>query len=207
MKEAKLIGSLLLSHEQFLPILNKIRDKYDIPEISPEDDGITEILLVDEDIDWDEVHQEIKEKINNLDELFPAQLQGLMKLGNNLTESPNLPEEFNEIPANILEQILPFIQSLLIFLTLISHKIDEFKATIASHLFELLITGEAREIPQDWIGVVMPVPFFDEEPFLVAMATRLSDRKEIMDEFCKQFNQSGASQGDINWGIVVLDLR
>lgn len=86
-KESNFIGTLLPSEEQFLPILKEIRVKYNIPEVVPDDDGITEILLADENIDWEEVHQEIKEKIINLDELFPEQLLGLMELGNNLPES------------------------------------------------------------------------------------------------------------------------
>jgi len=62
MQETELISSLLPSHPDILPILQNIRDKYKIPEISPEDDGITEILLADGQIDWDAVRQEIELK-------------------------------------------------------------------------------------------------------------------------------------------------
>jgi hypothetical protein len=53
MKESKLLGSLFPALPDFQPIIQNIREKINIPEISPEDDdGITEILLTDEQIDW-----------------------------------------------------------------------------------------------------------------------------------------------------------
>jgi hypothetical protein len=50
-QETELISSLLPSHPYILPILQNNRDKYKIPEISPEDDGIIEILLALEHIE------------------------------------------------------------------------------------------------------------------------------------------------------------
>lgn len=35
MKEAKIIGSLMPSHPEFAPIIEEIREKYKLPEISP----------------------------------------------------------------------------------------------------------------------------------------------------------------------------
>jgi len=63
MNEIKLLSSLLPGHPDFLLILLNIRKKYDIPEISPEDDGITEIFLADNQIDWDAVRQGIEDEI------------------------------------------------------------------------------------------------------------------------------------------------
>jgi hypothetical protein len=44
MHEAKLIGKLLPSHPDLLPIIKEIRAKFDIPEIGPEDDGVQKSL-------------------------------------------------------------------------------------------------------------------------------------------------------------------
>jgi hypothetical protein len=52
MLESNLFSTLLPSHPDLLPIPQNIREKYNIPEIGPDDDGITEILLNDENIDW-----------------------------------------------------------------------------------------------------------------------------------------------------------
>lgn len=40
MKEAHLLGKLLPSHPDILPILEEIREKYQIPEISPTDNSL-----------------------------------------------------------------------------------------------------------------------------------------------------------------------
>jgi hypothetical protein len=42
--ETKIIGSLLPAHEDIMPILKEIREKYQIPEISPTDNEM-KILL------------------------------------------------------------------------------------------------------------------------------------------------------------------
>lgn len=44
MKETKLFGNIFPAHPDFLPILEHIREKYNIPEIESTDEGIfTEI--------------------------------------------------------------------------------------------------------------------------------------------------------------------
>jgi hypothetical protein len=45
MNEPKLLSFLLPGHPDFQRILQNIREKYNLPEISPEDDPITEIYL------------------------------------------------------------------------------------------------------------------------------------------------------------------
>jgi len=40
MKESKFIGTLLPSHPDLTPIIQAIREKYNLPEISPNDDPI-----------------------------------------------------------------------------------------------------------------------------------------------------------------------
>jgi hypothetical protein len=45
MKESHFIGTLMPSHPDFQPIIQEIREKYSLPEISPDDDPITEIYL------------------------------------------------------------------------------------------------------------------------------------------------------------------
>jgi len=58
MLESNLFSTLLPYHPDLLPILQNIRDKYNIPEIGPDDDGLKEILLSDKYIDWQSVRQE-----------------------------------------------------------------------------------------------------------------------------------------------------
>jgi hypothetical protein len=43
MKENKFLGALLPSSPDLLPIIQAVREKYNLPEINPDDDSITEI--------------------------------------------------------------------------------------------------------------------------------------------------------------------
>ena len=45
MKETELLGKLLPSHPDIFPIINNMREKYQLPEVDPDEDPITEIYL------------------------------------------------------------------------------------------------------------------------------------------------------------------
>lgn len=70
MKESELLGALMPGHPDILPIIQNIREKYGIPEVRPEDDGIIEILLADKDIDWESVRQEIETQVRSNPDLL-----------------------------------------------------------------------------------------------------------------------------------------
>jgi hypothetical protein len=59
MKQAVLTGKLLPPHPDILPILNDIREKYQIPPISLTDDAFRIFLENGLEIDWKAVHAEI----------------------------------------------------------------------------------------------------------------------------------------------------
>jgi hypothetical protein len=50
MKESLFLGKLLPSHPDVLPIEKSIREKYGLPELSPEDAAIIEVFLGDESL-------------------------------------------------------------------------------------------------------------------------------------------------------------
>lgn len=45
MKEAKILGELLPSHPDLLPIVNSVREKYRLKPVCPDDEPIEEIYL------------------------------------------------------------------------------------------------------------------------------------------------------------------
>ena len=45
MKESEFIGALMPSHPDFQPINEAIREKYQLPEVDPDGNPITEIYL------------------------------------------------------------------------------------------------------------------------------------------------------------------
>jgi hypothetical protein len=58
MLESNLFSTLLPSHPDLLPILQNIKEEYNILEIDPDQNGIKDILLSDMDIDWQAIRQE-----------------------------------------------------------------------------------------------------------------------------------------------------
>lgn len=50
MKESDLLGKLMPGHPDVLPIIENIREKYQIPEFRPEDEDITELLLTNQEV-------------------------------------------------------------------------------------------------------------------------------------------------------------
>jgi hypothetical protein len=52
MQASQFFGTLIPSHPDFQPIIQAIREKYQLPEARPEDD-ITQVLLTNYEIDWD----------------------------------------------------------------------------------------------------------------------------------------------------------
>jgi len=71
MKESKLLGKLLPSHPDILPIFEGIRNKYNIPEIDSVTDDFGEIFYADDEIDWDAVRKDIDRHVRNPPDLLP----------------------------------------------------------------------------------------------------------------------------------------
>jgi hypothetical protein len=57
-----ILSPLLPSHPDILPIIREIRDASNLPEIGLEEDGFTEFLLNDEELDWDQITNRISPK-------------------------------------------------------------------------------------------------------------------------------------------------
>jgi hypothetical protein len=74
MKESQLLGSLLPSLPDFTPILQAIREKYNLPEISPNGDPITEIYLGDEIIPFDVFRKDIESLVRKSLTFLPPDL-------------------------------------------------------------------------------------------------------------------------------------
>ena len=60
MQKSKLISTLLPSSPDFQPIIQAIREKYELPEVNPEDDLIEEIFLNDEPVTLEDFRKDIK---------------------------------------------------------------------------------------------------------------------------------------------------
>jgi len=186
MIENQVLGKLLPSHESIQSILKEIRYKYQIPEISPTDEGMEIILRQELDLDWKIIHSEILEKIKASPDIFPEKYRRLYKLLNNYQEKiSNEPElekvskefrdNFNTIMDLFMSQFLPIVQEM-----------DIFFHTITDLSVEYLITGVAREVPENWFLRFYEMNSFGEK-VLVMQTNAAVDPDEAAEKFKKKF--------------------
>ena len=72
MQEDKLLGALIPSHPDIEPIIQAVREKYNLEIIYLDDDPIYEIFLGDENIPLEEFRLDIRSRIlENLDKTVP----------------------------------------------------------------------------------------------------------------------------------------
>jgi len=185
MNESILLSKLLPSHPDFYPIVQAIREKYNIPEVSKSDDGITEILLSDQDIDWKSVHNDIKQQLVDNPEVLKDNFFALYTSMKLLDSNQEIEKDIANAPE-IEQEKLKHQYELISkspYYSLIKIKIEEFFNTITDILFEYLITGEVRDYNYDWFGGVMTGMIDQETPVVYAIASELSDPKEIARKF------------------------
>jgi hypothetical protein len=87
MKESQFLGTLLPSHPDFLPIEKAIREKYGLPELSPDDDPIAEVYLVDKTISLEEFRMDIEKHIRENLAFTPPDLLKLYLPAKSLSET------------------------------------------------------------------------------------------------------------------------
>lgn len=191
MKESELLGKLMPGHPDILPIIQKIREKYQIPEVRPEDD-IDEILLTRDDIDWEAVRQDIETQVQSV-QLFEDQaatyIQGIRKLQ---TVSLDFPELEN-CPEEVKEQLKKLFSALINFFTPMLALIDEraYKP-LTEMVFEYLLTGKTRDVPEDWFAKVFTMTVLGNTS-VVAMAGEAADPKVIAEQFKAEFTKTFGS--------------
>ena len=60
LQESKLLGTLLPSSPDLLPIIRQLREKYGLPEAEPDDDTIEELFLCGDPVSLEDFRQEIR---------------------------------------------------------------------------------------------------------------------------------------------------
>lgn len=188
MNEQKFFGALLASSPDFVPIIEAMREKYKLPEVSPQGEVIEEIYLEDRIVPLIEFHQEIKnrlrENLSFLPEKYIQQYNGAK-----LLSQSELPKELDLLPdeyKQAMESIFVFTQKIAkpIFQGL-ENMIDQ----VANMIYEYLLNGEMGEVPLDWAMIVTNISNNDETLILV-MANQLADPQEVIRKFRNEYNKA-----------------
>jgi hypothetical protein len=196
MKETKLLGSLLPSHPDAIPIIEKIREKYQLPEISPDDDPITEIYLGDEIIPLEVFRQDIENIIQESD-FFITPESDLYKIYKNAKlykdKPPKLEGWAKLLPKDAKNKLLELYQAVIKMTDLLVQMIDQQHKAIANMFYIYLLTGESEEAPNDWFSKVATMNI-DGETVIMAMASQVADPEIIIQQFREQYKKTFGSR-------------
>jgi hypothetical protein len=180
MKEPKFIGTLMPSHPGFQPIIQEIREKYQLPEVDLDGEPITEIYLGDEIIPLENFRQEIRSLVEQSTSYLPAEYANFYK-GKQWLGKP-LDTEGREIPDDILAFINVAYAYLQNMMKEVIPIIDAHYDSITNMIYIYLLTGETEEIPANWMTQVFTKPVMGNT-LIYAVASQASDPEETVRQF------------------------
>ena len=192
MKESNFLGTLLPSHPDFLPIEKAIREKYSLPELSPDDDPIAEVFLGDEIVPLEEFRKDIEKHIRENIAFIPPDLLKLYLLAKAFSETQYetlRQPELDSLPDDLkkeFEAILKFTKTIMGFVV---QMLDPMINAIVDFLYYHLLTGETQEVPNDWISKVATVTSMGE-PMVMAMAGPLANLDVITQQFRAEYKKT-----------------
>ncbi len=187
--ERKILSEIFPAHADLQPVLKRIRTKYGLPDLGSLDKNLSNILLIEEDIPWNEIQAEIKAEIESDSEFFPEAIQPVRRL---LKTNPNAlkdPKQFSKELVITPEDIQAASATILTMLKPLAQAYTQMVDDLSRLLFVYLATGETEDIPLDWLGAVYTTSIFGE-PVVVAMAGQLSNPKEIVEQFTAEIHRT-----------------
>jgi len=185
MQESKLLGTLIPSSPDFLPIVNEMRRKYQLPEVSPDDDPITEVFLDGEPVALEDFRKQIKNLVEDTTDHLPPDMSKIFTQARTFLGKPLDAPWLDLIPEKDREAIKEFYKLTQSMGEFIVNILDQFDSGIANMLYVYLLTGETDELPKDWISKVFPMSSGGER-MIIAMASQVVDPEYIVQEFRKQ---------------------
>lgn len=211
MNESKFLGALLPSHPDYKPIIQMVREKYNLPELIPDDDPISEIFLGDEIVSLDEFRQDIRNQIlENLEQIVPENF-----FKQYLSAKKGLEADFQMELLKFTDEQKPAIEVIFEYIKKnmqVSYQIlDAQIDNMANIVYFNLLTGETLPTPDDWFGKVMTTTI-SGEPTIIAIASELTNLdlmfQEIRDLHKKSFgNRHVNLTDDVVGSAYYLQLR
>jgi hypothetical protein len=203
MQIKKLLGKLTPAHPDFIPILQTIREKYDLPEIVPGDETLAEILGAEAEIDPEILRQDILTALKDNPELLPADARSIYTLvqakeGNKFDLS-----KLDECPPEIKKNFMALLDLVVALLKPSHSVIDAIFSTLADNLLDYLLTGETRDLPENWLQVADTMNILGET-VIFAMCNQAADPKQAAQlykaEFTKTFGKDRpkVTEGHLN---------
>jgi hypothetical protein len=105
MLETQFFGKLLPTQPDIKPILLEIREKYQIPEINPEDNGLRVLLKYHLEIDWAAVHAEILQRLTDHPDLLPESMMKAYRAYNMFTQKGIVDPELKKVSPKFRQAV------------------------------------------------------------------------------------------------------
>jgi hypothetical protein len=203
MKESKLLGSLLPTHPDFAPIIQEIREKYQLPEISPDDDPICEIYLEDQIVPLPDFLEEIHALLQEKTDLLPPQYARIYKQGKkNLGKPFDMRGYEKLLPADMKKAFSGFYRIVQSTIETVVNILDGQYKKIAEMLYIYILTGETEETPNDWISKVVRIEI-SGEPVILAFASQVANPDVVIQQFRSQYKKTfGAHRPKVTKTVV-----
>jgi len=187
MLETQFYGKILPSHPDIKPVLLDIRKKYQIPEISPNDNGFKILLANDLEIEWEAVHSEILERLKDIPDLLPEKTRSAYLQYKEFQRKGLVDPELDTISEKLRGNINALFDLFMKIYQPTAEQFDSFYRVLTNHCVEFLLTGEAREIPQDWMAFVKTLVDNDGQKTIVAMANQMADPDVVAEQFKAEY--------------------
>lgn len=159
MKTSKLLGALLPSSPDFAPTIDAIREKYNLPEINPDDDPIKGIYLGENILPLKEFRRDIEILIRKNLAFMPPDTVKLYTATRTISAITEI-KELEILPPDIkiaMEAFSKFAKNMMQpVVQLLDVQID----CVVDMIYVYLLTGQTKEAPSDWFGKVVTLPIY-----------------------------------------------
>ena len=205
MNVSKLITDFFSVNPDIFPILEKMREKYDIIEVPKGDDELTDYVLHHQGLDWDVIRQEIYEEVK---EKLPVVEGKALKFFKDIEaaetefDEPSIIQGRDDIPDDIRDLLIEQHKINLQIPKAIKPIIEEYYQMMADRIIDTLTKGEAEELPFYWFGGAFTLPLPDN-PMVIAYANLTTEHKWIKEQFSSELKRTfgkgfKVTKGDLN---------
>lgn len=189
MKEAKILGELLPSHPDLIPIIEAIRNKYGLEEVPLDGDPIEEIFLHDKPVALKGFRQDIKKHLLRKMDFLSPDFVLQYKLSKFIVEIKEI-KGVSILPKSWKEQIQNLVNSIKNFFKPLYQILDANVDAVVDMLYIYILTGETREAPSDWFGKVITMKNSSGNAIIIAMASQAADPEFIVKEFQAEYKKT-----------------
>jgi len=194
MKESQFLGTLLPSHPDLQPLIQHLREKYNLHEVFPDEEPITKIFLGDKEIPLPEFRQEIKSLVDELPDFMPPEIAKPLSAARNLVKPKSANKhEFRFVPKKTRLALMDLFKAIRNLAEFLVDIFDQFNSNVADMLYIYILTGETQEVPQDWFSKVMTGSAVGE-PVVIAMASQVANQEAVIEQFRQELRKTFGAQ-------------